>query len=143
MQFFTKVKQYFTGAAEADEDRPSEYADDRDEGPSHSKRQKSGFKATREVAAPVQPVLQSAGYSACGGVQGLDWYKAALKRDVDGDLADEFLLEPSIRSKHSSPEKPLKVQQKNVRAATLGEADLYVDQGQVIVLQDHRRKSQQ
>jgi len=42
-------------------------------------------------------------------VQGLDWYKAGLKRDVDGDLADEFLLEPSIRSKHSSPEKPLKV----------------------------------
>ena len=39
------------------------------EGPSHSKRQRSGFKMTREVAVPVQPVLQSAGYSACGGVQ--------------------------------------------------------------------------
>ena len=25
--------------------------------------------------------------------QGLDWYKANLKQDRDGDVADEFLLE--------------------------------------------------
>ncbi len=26
-------------------------------------------------------------------LQGLDWYKANLKQDKDGDVADEFLLE--------------------------------------------------
>jgi len=55
--------------AEEEEDQGGGYADEDGEGPSHSKRQGSGFKTTREVAVPVQPVIQSAGYSACGGVQ--------------------------------------------------------------------------
>ena len=43
-------------------------------------------------------------------MQGLDWYRARLKQDKDGDLADEFLLEPSTLNKRSPPDKPLKVQ---------------------------------
>jgi hypothetical protein len=52
------------------EERLGEEHDTGEEGgPSHTKRQKAGFKTTREVAVPVQPVIQSAGYSASGGVQ--------------------------------------------------------------------------
>ena len=29
-------------------------------------------------------------------LQGLDWYKARLKQDSDGDVADEFLEESSL-----------------------------------------------
>ena len=48
----------------------------------------------------------------CGthATQGLDWYRARLKQDKDGDLADEFLLEPSTLNTRSPPDKPLKVQ---------------------------------
>ena len=31
-------------------------------------------------------------------LQGLNWYKAKLKQDRDGDIADEFLLERSDKS---------------------------------------------
>lgn len=31
-------------------------------------------------------------------LQGLNWYKANLKQDRDGDIADEFLLERSDKS---------------------------------------------
>ena len=41
-------------------------------------------------------------------LQGLDWYKARLKTDRDGDLADEFLLEPNVGSSQPA-DKPLKV----------------------------------
>ena len=41
-------------------------------------------------------------------LQGLDWYKANLKTDKDGDLADEFLLEPSTGNPQPL-DKPLKV----------------------------------
>ena len=41
-------------------------------------------------------------------LQGLDWYKARLKTDKDGDLADEFLLEPNVGGAQP-PDKPLKV----------------------------------
>lgn len=41
--------------------------------------------------------------------QGLDWYKAKLKQDRDGDVADEFLLERSDKST-KGPDKGLKVQ---------------------------------
>lgn len=30
-------------------------------------------------------------------MQGLDWYKARLKQDSDGDIADEFLEESAMR----------------------------------------------
>lgn len=38
-------------------------------------------------------------------VQGLDWYKAALKMDSDGDIAHEFLLEPRQPSRKEPPDK--------------------------------------
>lgn len=40
--------------------------------------------------------------------QGLDWYKARLKQDRDGDVADEFLLERSDKSS-KGPDKGLQV----------------------------------
>lgn len=42
---------------------------------------------------PVPPLLQNAGRS--GGVQGLSWYTSGMKEDCDGDVALEFLEEPS------------------------------------------------
>lgn len=42
--------------------------------------------------------------------QGLDWYKAKLKQDRDGDVADEFLLERSDKST-KGPDKGLQVNQ--------------------------------
>lgn len=43
--------------------------------------------------------------------QGLDWYKAKLKQDKDGDVADEFLLEKSDKST-KGPDKGLQVKRR-------------------------------
>ena len=51
-------------------------------------------------------------YIIVSSLQGLDWYKARLKTDKDGDLADEFLLEPNVGSAQP-PDKPLKVSTPN------------------------------
>ena len=40
-----------------------------------------------------------------GHSQGLNWYKANLKQDRDGDIADEFLLERSDKSSKGPNEK--------------------------------------
>lgn len=49
------------------------------------------------------------------GLQGLDWYTKGLKEDRDGDVASEFLEEPSTpssaqpRSTHEDAAASLKV----------------------------------
>lgn len=84
----------------------------------------SSHRSTAVVNRP-QPVIQSAGFGAAGGVQvcmtrelltplvhtrfsmynrtammsqGLTWYTNKLKQDRDGDVADEFLLEQETQS---------------------------------------------
>lgn len=133
MQYFNKVKSYFSGKADPE-------TEETESQPASSSSTARGFTSRQQVQVPRQPVLQSAGYSGSGGVQGLDWYKARLKTDRDGDLADEFLLEPNVGSSQPA-DKPLKVQQRNVRDAALQNADLYVDHGQVLVLQDEKSNS--
>ena len=59
--------------------------------------------------------MHQTGTKACCKVllrctQGLDWYKAKLKQDRDGDVADEFLLERSDKSTQQ-PDKGLQVMQ--------------------------------
>ena len=64
-----------------------------------------GFKTTKTVRVDVAPVIQSGvGFSGkpMGGVQGLDWYCERLKRDEDGDLAEEFLDEAGLAASSSS-----------------------------------------
>lgn len=50
-------------------------------------------KCDTSKAARPEPVLQDAGYSAPGGIQGLSWYASNLKHDKEGDIADEFFEE--------------------------------------------------
>ncbi|KAF6259834.1 hypothetical protein COO60DRAFT_1625918 [Scenedesmus sp. NREL 46B-D3] len=84
--FFQGVKNFFFGKAEEDELEEQQAA---------GHQRETGHKRTRSNSRNKghQPVLQDAGYSASGGVQGLNWYTAALQLDADGDAAHAFYQE--------------------------------------------------
>lgn len=122
MEFFRKVKNFVTGQTEAPPSCGSSA-----ESPS------ANSKATRSQAAVVyrQPVLQNAGFGAAGGVQGLNWYKANLKQDRDGDVADEFLLERSDTSAKGT-NIGLQAQKRHLKQPT--DANVLVEDGNVYVV---------
>lgn len=122
MDFFRKVKNFVTGQTDA---------------PSTSGRSSepdvmnSGAVHSRATVTYRQPVLQNAGFGTAGGVQGLDWYKANLKQDKDGDLADEFLSEQSKQSNTESS-KGLKAQKRHLKQPA--DASVLVQDGNVYLV---------
>ncbi|KAK9831318.1 hypothetical protein WJX81_001706 [Elliptochloris bilobata] len=146
MEFFKKVKRYVLGE-DAMEQQPQQQAEASTSAPQPDDadlaRARRAAEARRRACAaaapPPEPVLQSAGYGASGGVQGLNWYREQLREDRDGDIADEFLVEPSAapaphRAAPAQPADPvgsqqappsaqprtdpaLKVQHRNLKAA--------------------------
>ncbi|KAK9811808.1 hypothetical protein WJX72_010455 [[Myrmecia] bisecta] len=128
MDWFRRVKSYFV----PDEGTEREAA-------SGSESDRAGGFA-QKVAVPVerpQPVISNPGYGASGGIQGLDWYKARMRMDSDGDLADEFLEESCPTSQPAaSGEEAMHIQKGCVPAAK--EALVLVDAGNVFIIPTDR-----
>ncbi|WIA19454.1 hypothetical protein OEZ85_004068 [Tetradesmus obliquus] len=84
--FLQGVKNFFFGKTEEE---------DQEEQQAAGQPRESGHKRARSSSKHKghQPVLQDAGFSANGGVQGLNWYTAALQLDGDGDAAHAFYQE--------------------------------------------------
>lgn len=119
MDFFRKVKKYVTGQTEA--------AQDASAGVSACPK----VSQTRAAVTYRQPILQNAGFGMAGGVQGLEWYKANLKQDRDGDVADEFLLERSDKS-IKGPKQGLQPQKRHLRQPV--DSSVLVKGGNVYVI---------
>ncbi|KAL3159640.1 hypothetical protein ABBQ38_010050 [Trebouxia sp. C0009 RCD-2024] len=119
MEFFRKVKQYVTGQTEAAQ------------GPTAGVSPSPKIPQTRAAVTYRQPILQNAGFGTAGGVQGLEWYKANLKQDRDGDVADEFLLERSDEST-KGPSEGLQSQKRHLRQPV--DSAVLVEGGNVYVV---------
>lgn len=82
-----------------------------------------------------------------GGVQGLDWYKASLLKDSDGDTAIDFLSEagkPHVGDESGPvPKQPRlsSMESHSARALPLGQGGtLVVERGNVTVSPAQRSK---
>lgn len=104
MDFFRKVKNFVTGQAQPQQNSA----------PFDTSEPSSSHRSTAVVNRP-QPVIQSAGFGAAGGVQGLTWYTNKLKQDRDGDVADEFLLERETQSSEAK-QNSLQKQKRHLRS---------------------------
>lgn len=127
MSWFTKVKEFFRGDSE---DSTAQAA-----APTISVPAPDPCQTTGPRRAALPPVLQNAGFSQLGGVQGLDWYKARLKQDSDGDIADEFLEESAMRPQRAGKHHRTVLQAQQLQTpAQLTNSSVVVSQGNVHVV---------
>lgn len=97
MNLFRGIKEYFFGKEDSDD-----INNDTHERYGHSQTTAAGLRSgSRSV--PHQPVLQEAGYSGSGGIQGLSWYAKTLQVDEQGDFAHGFYGEAAPSQPPQAP----------------------------------------